>query len=95
MKSSNPKNNNPKGHPATLTPYRAKWKSGKTRTIRVPIAIADEVLAAARLIDAGEDTSDNSKAIEILINALKLKVSSGGAIKKEIRKALKLLEDKY
>jgi len=91
MKSSNPKNNNPKGNPATLTPIKAKWKSGKTRTIRVPISIADEVLAAAKLIDEGQSTSDNAEAIQILVNALKLKANAGGAIKKEIKKALELL----
>lgn len=30
------------------------WKSGKTRTIRVPIALADEVLAYARALDGNE-----------------------------------------
>ncbi|NET10556.1 MAG: hypothetical protein F6K09_10300 [Merismopedia sp. SIO2A8] len=29
------------------------WKHGKTRTIRVPIALADEILAFARNLDEG------------------------------------------
>lgn len=80
-----------------LTPFPEKWKSGKTKTIRVPVAIVDEVLLAARLIDEGKalsaDTSkqDLSQAIAILSDALKLKANAGGAIKQEIRKALEML----
>jgi hypothetical protein len=33
--------------------FKPKWKSGKTTVIRVPEAIADQVLAAARQIDEG------------------------------------------
>ncbi len=46
---------NPKGNPKTLKPYKPKWRSGKTQTIRVPIAIADKVLEAARLIDESNE----------------------------------------
>ena len=42
---------NPKGNEATLTKFQPKWRSGKTQTIRVPIAIADLVLEAAQEID--------------------------------------------
>ena len=42
---------NPKGNPQNLKSYKPKWKSGKTQTIRVPIAIAPLVLEAAREID--------------------------------------------
>lgn len=34
--------------------FKPKWKSGKTTVIRVPEAIADEVLTAARRIDEGK-----------------------------------------
>lgn len=34
--------------------FKPKWKSGKTTVIRVPEAIADKVLTAARRIDQGE-----------------------------------------
>lgn len=44
---------NPKGNPQTLVPFQSKWKSGPTRTIRVPIALAEQVLGIARLIDEG------------------------------------------
>ncbi|MDJ0899722.1 MAG: hypothetical protein QNJ55_13015 [Xenococcus sp. MO_188.B8] len=55
---------NPKGNEATLVKYTPKWRSGKTKTIRVPIAIADQVLEVARKIDNDEafntDTSESS-----------------------------------
>lgn len=35
--------------------FKGKWNKGKTRTIRVPEAIADEVMAVARAIDNGEE----------------------------------------
>ena len=34
--------------------FKPKWKSGKTTVIRVPEAIADEVLSVARQIDEGK-----------------------------------------
>lgn len=93
MKSSNPKNNNPKGNPETLTPYKPKWKSGKTRTIRVPIAKANEILKAAELIDSGysltTDTGEQTqneevnreKVIQLAEEAFSSKSNAGGKIK--------------
>lgn len=45
---------NPKGNPASLKQYATTWKNGKTRTIRVPIALADEILDYARQLDNGK-----------------------------------------
>ena len=42
---------NPKGNPSTLKPYTAQWRHGRTRTIRVPVALADKVLEYERQID--------------------------------------------
>ena len=39
---------------ANLTPFEGKWKHGTTRTIRVPIVLADKLLALARKLDNGE-----------------------------------------
>lgn len=104
MKSSNPKNNNPSGHPETLTPFKEKWKSGKTRTIRVPIAIADEILEAARLIDDREslnsDTSEQAlineeqvlneeEIIKLARQAFVAKSNAGGQIKDLLAAILK------
>ena len=48
---------NPKGNPQNLKSYKPKWKSGKTQTIRVPIAIAPLVLEAARELDKNKSQS--------------------------------------
>jgi len=39
---------------ANLTPFEGKWKHGTTRTIRVPLVLADKVLALTRKLDNGE-----------------------------------------
>lgn len=61
---------NPNPKVENLKSYTPKWQSGKTRTIRVPIAIADEVLRVADKIDkgmpVGGSNPDNSKLIEKL-----------------------------
>ncbi len=42
---------NPKGNEATLKKYEGTWRHGSTRTIRVPIVLADRVLGYARQLD--------------------------------------------
>ncbi len=44
--------------------FKPKWKSGKTTVIRVPEAIADEVLIVARQIDEGEPVTLSSGKTE-------------------------------
>ena len=48
---------NYKGNESSLVKYKPKWRSGKTQTIRVPIAIADLVLEAAEEIDKNGNVS--------------------------------------
>ncbi len=59
---------------ANLKHYEGKWQHGQTRTIRVPIVLADRVLALARQLDNNEslDTSDLPDAATLL-NQLKAK----------------------
>lgn len=47
---------------ANLKHFEGKWKHGATKTIRVPIALADRVLALARQLDQDEslDTRENT-----------------------------------
>lgn len=45
---------NIKGNVESLKPYENKWRSGKTQTIRVPIALAEQILALAHKLDADE-----------------------------------------
>lgn len=53
---------NPKGHIPSLRSYQPNWKSGQTKTIRVPIALADQVMAYAKQIDS-EPLSQMSQII--------------------------------
>ncbi|MEG4507708.1 flagellar alpha dynein [Microcoleus sp. F6_B6] len=59
---------------ANLKHYEGKWNHGRTRTIRVPIALADRVLTLARQLDNNEslDTSAMPDAATLL-NRLKAK----------------------
>lgn len=84
---------NPKGNEESLVKYKPKWQSGKTKTIRVPIAIADHVLEAAKVIDKNgayiTDTSDisltsfNKHDARLLLESMLAAPSNkGGYIKK-------------
>lgn len=56
---------NPKGNIATLKHYKPKWKAGVTQTIRVPVALANELLDYAHKLDNGlltqVDTEPNNQ----------------------------------
>ena len=51
---------NPKGHEDSIkdSRFKAAWQSGLTRTIRVPIALADATLEYARQLDRGIEPRD-------------------------------------
>jgi hypothetical protein len=53
---------NPKGHEDSIkdSRFKAAWQSGPTRTIRVPIALADATLEYARQLDRGIEPRDTS-----------------------------------
>ena len=56
---------NPKGHEDSIkdSRFKAAWQSGPTRTIRIPIALAEVTLEYARQLDSSiepRDTADNS-----------------------------------
>ncbi len=42
------------------TTWKPTWKHGKTRTIRVPIVLADSILDLARILDEGKEVSVDS-----------------------------------
>lgn len=42
---------------ANLKHYEGKWQSGQTRTIRVPIALADATLEYARKLDIAQQSN--------------------------------------
>jgi hypothetical protein len=61
---------NPKGHEDSIkdSRFKAAWQSGPTRTIRVPIALANATLEYARQLDKKNeprDTADSSGDSEV------------------------------
>ena len=54
---------NPKGHGDSIkdSRFKAAWQSGPTRTIRVPIALAEVTLEYARQLDQGIKPRDTGK----------------------------------
>jgi hypothetical protein len=45
---------------------KPKWKNGETKSIRVPIALAEEILRLARLVDNGEQLVTLKEAEKLL-----------------------------
>lgn len=56
---------NPKGNVQTLTKYRPKWKSGETRTIRVPVVLVGQILDYAHRLDEGAIAPSQLSQIEL------------------------------
>ena len=58
---------NPKGHEDSIkdSRFKAAWQSGSTRTIRVPIVLADATLDYARKLDQGVEPRDTSIKTDI------------------------------
>ena len=54
---------NPKGHEDSIkdSRFKAAWQSGPTRTIRVPIALADATLEYARQLDKEVEPRDTKR----------------------------------
>lgn len=82
-----------------LVTEKPKWINLPTKAIRIPEIFANRLLSIARHWDNQSqetiDTQINSENIEeaivILRNSLNMKANNGSAIKREIRKALELL----
>ncbi|MEG4204213.1 hypothetical protein QUA20_09815 [Microcoleus sp. Pol7_A1] len=81
---------------ANLKHYEGKWKHGQTRTIRVPIALADRVLALARQLDNGGslDTSDSPDAYDLL-NQLKAKRKKSKCDLADVKAILDILDASF
>lgn len=56
---------NPKGHEDSIkdSRFKAAWQSGPTRTIRVPIALAEVTLEYARQLDRGNESRDTATIV--------------------------------
>lgn len=53
---------NAKGYEASLKKFQPKWYNGTTRTIRVPIVLADQILEYAHKLDESEGQSNQVTA---------------------------------
>ncbi|WP_079680263.1 hypothetical protein [Planktothrix sp. PCC 11201] len=74
---------------------KSPWVNKPVKVYRLPEAIAPKVLEYAHKLDNGsyDRQAELDTAIDTLTQALTLPANTGGAIKKEIRKALdKLVE---
>ncbi|MEG4034564.1 hypothetical protein QUA03_12135 [Microcoleus sp. S36b_A4] len=74
---------NPKGHEDSIkdSRFKAAWHSGPTRTIRVPIALADATLNYARQLDRGAEPRDtiNNFSSEVEVKTDKSHDTSGSS----------------
>ena len=63
---------NPKGHEESIkdSRFKAAWQSGPTRTIRVPIALAEVTLQYARQLDRGIEPRDTNEMFDCGTNAV-------------------------
>lgn len=86
------------------TTWEPGWNLGKTKVIRVPEVITEELMEIARHLDTGgkcllqgnqanqdSQVTGNAAVVAVLRGALTLKANAGGAIKMKIREALHLL----
>jgi hypothetical protein len=57
---------NPKGHEHSIkdSRFKAAWQSGPTRTIRVPIALAEVTLKYARQLDKSIESHETAKTFD-------------------------------
>ena len=83
-----------------LITEKPKWNNLPTKVIRIQKVFSDKLIKVAQIwdredsIDRDTDYSnkDIEQAISILKKSLKLPANRGGAIKQEIREAIRLLQ---
>lgn len=91
---------------ANLKHFKCKWKHGTTRTIRVPVALADDVMAYARRLDNCDDESHSSHTANSpdtndipdaadLLNQLKSQSKKSKATLKDVEALLSLIFTGY
>lgn len=59
---------NPRGNEATLKKFQPKWHSGQTRTIRVPIVLAEQILEYAHNLDEAVTQENQDKETYAIAN---------------------------
>jgi hypothetical protein len=85
----------PNHTPNTSGLDKSPWINKPVKVYRLPEAIAHDVLEYAHKLDKGnyDRKVELDTAIDTLTHALTLPANTGGAIKKEIRKALDTLAE--
>jgi hypothetical protein len=58
---------NPNGNFQTLKPYESKWRLGKTQTIRVPVTLAEQILAVARQMEGNTSLVTEDETVSSLM----------------------------
>jgi hypothetical protein len=73
---------NPKGHEDSIkdSRFKAAWQSGPTRTIRVPIALAEVTLEYARQLDQGIKPLTQGKYLTMELIRLSLNRVTQGTV---------------
>lgn len=59
---------------------RSRWIHGKTKVIRVPEALADQILAIARMLDAGKSLDDVTKSKTVDLSGVSIKILKDGSV---------------
>lgn len=57
-----------------------KWIHGETKVIRVPVALADQVLAIARILDEGKSLEDVTPSKTINLSGISVKYLKNGPV---------------
>jgi hypothetical protein len=85
---------NPKGNPTTLAKYTPKWKHGNTRTIRVPVALAEQILEYAHKLDNGTLSQVNENGVNhIDINCGRDSISNIDKLQDTLTQVIEALEN--
>jgi len=66
------------------------WQHGRTTTVRIPRNLKSRFLSLAREIDVSPDAIDI--ALEHLQHSLTIRANTGGAIKTQVREAIRILQ---
>lgn len=59
---------------------RSKWKSGKTKTIRVPEILSERILEIARMLDEGQSLEDVTQSKTINFSGISVYSTQKGMI---------------
>ncbi|NJK75719.1 MAG: hypothetical protein HC786_09785 [Richelia sp. CSU_2_1] len=77
---------------ANLKHFEGKWKHGVTKSIRVPVALADEILAIAHKLDKGvSPVSSDTPDVADLLNQLKSQNKKSKATLSDVEALLSLI----